>query len=78
MYLATACFILLYFIIALVCYVRQVILIVIIDLLQARGAVLVMIVWWLDLQLPMQSVHITTNFVSSNPSHGEIYLNNIM
>jgi hypothetical protein len=23
--------------------------------------------WWLDLQLPMQSVPITTNFVSSNP-----------
>jgi hypothetical protein len=26
-----------------------------------------------DLQLPMQSVHITTNAVSSNPAHGEVY-----
>ena len=29
--------------------------------------------WWLDLQLPMQSVPITTNVVSSNPAHGEVY-----
>jgi hypothetical protein len=34
---------------------------------------LVVIVWWLDLQLPMQSVHITTNFVSSNPARGNVY-----
>jgi hypothetical protein len=27
----------------------------------------------LDLQLPMQSVPITTNVVSSNPVHGEVY-----
>jgi len=27
----------------------------------------------LDLQLPMQSVPITTNVVSSNPAHGEVY-----
>jgi hypothetical protein len=27
----------------------------------------------LDLQLPVQSVHITTNIVSSNPVHGEVY-----
>jgi len=27
----------------------------------------------LDLQLPMQSVPITTNVVSSNPAHGELY-----
>jgi hypothetical protein len=27
----------------------------------------------LDLQLPMQSVPITTNIVSSNPTHGEVY-----
>jgi hypothetical protein len=27
----------------------------------------------LDLQLLMQSVHITTNVVSSNPVHGEVY-----
>jgi hypothetical protein len=28
----------------------------------------------LDLQLPMQSVPITTNVVSLNPAHGEVYL----
>ena len=27
-----------------------------------------------DLQLPMQSVTITTNVVSWNPAHGEVYL----
>ena len=27
----------------------------------------------LDLQLPMQSVPITINVVSSNPAHGEVY-----
>jgi len=27
----------------------------------------------LDLQLPMQSMHITTKVVSSNPHHGEVY-----
>jgi hypothetical protein len=27
----------------------------------------------LDLQLPMQSVPITTNVVSLNPAHGEVY-----
>jgi hypothetical protein len=32
-----------------------------------------MIVWLLDLQLSMQSVHITTKVVSSNPDHGEMY-----
>jgi hypothetical protein len=32
------------------------------------------IVWWLDLQLPVQSVPIITNVVSSNPVHGEVYL----
>ena len=26
-----------------------------------------------DLQLPMQSVHITTSVMSSNPDHGEVY-----
>jgi hypothetical protein len=35
-----------------------------------------MIVWQLDLQLPMQSVLITTNVVISNSAHGEVY--NIM
>ena len=32
-----------------------------------------MIVWLLDLQLPVQSVHIATKVVSSNPVHGEVY-----
>ena len=32
------------------------------------GAVVVMIVWWLDLQLPVQSAPITTKVVSSNPT----------
>jgi hypothetical protein len=26
-----------------------------------------------DLQLPVQSVHIATKVVSSNPAHGEVY-----
>ena len=33
-----------------------------------HGAVVVVIVWSLDLQLPIQSVFITTNVVSSNPA----------
>ena len=28
---------------------------------------------WASLQLSMQSVHITTKIVSSNPAHGEVY-----
>ena len=28
----------------------------------------------LDLQLPVQSVHITTKVMSLNPVHGEVYL----
>ena len=32
-----------------------------------------MIIWYLDLQLPVQSVPITTRVVSSNPIHGEVY-----
>jgi len=35
-------------------------------------AVVVVIVWSLDLQLPVQSVPII-KVVSSNPSHGEVY-----
>jgi hypothetical protein len=31
------------------------------------------IVWWLDLQLPLQLVPITTKVVSSNLTHGEVY-----
>jgi len=38
----------------------------------------VVIVSWLDLQLPMQSVNITTNIVSSNPTHGEGVLDAIL
>jgi hypothetical protein len=34
---------------------------------------MVLIVWELDLQLPMQSVPITTNVVSTNPVHGVVY-----
>ena len=37
------------------------------------GAVMVVIVWLLDLQLPMQSVSITANVASSNPAHGKVY-----
>ena len=33
-------------------------------------AFVVMIVWYFDLQLPVHSVPITTNVVSSNPAHG--------
>ena len=36
-------------------------------------AVVVVIVWQLDSQLPMQSVPITTKVVSSNPIHGKVY-----
>ena len=38
-----------------------------------QGTVEVMIVWQLDLQLPMQSLPITTNIVNSNPDHGKVY-----
>ena len=34
---------------------------------------MVVIVWKLDLQLPVQSVPITTSVVSLNPSHGNVY-----
>ena len=37
------------------------------------GVVVVVIVWWLALQLPMQSVPITNKAGSSNPAHGEVY-----
>jgi hypothetical protein len=36
-------------------------------------AVVVAIVWELDLQPPEQSVHIITEVVSSNPVHDEVY-----
>jgi hypothetical protein len=39
-----------------------------------RGNVVVVIVWLLDLQIPVQSVPIiTTKVVSSNLAHGEVY-----
>jgi hypothetical protein len=34
---------------------------------------MVVILWYLDLQLPVQSVPVTTNVVSLNPPHGEVY-----
>ena len=34
---------------------------------------MVVIVWYLDLQLLMQSVPINTKVVSSNPTHSEVY-----
>ena len=34
----------------------------------------VVVIWQLDLQLPMQSVPITTKVVSTNPVHGEVCL----
>ena len=37
------------------------------------GTVMVVIIWWLDLQLPVQSFPITTKVVSVNPIHGEVY-----
>jgi len=40
------------------------------------GVIEAVIVWLLDLQLPMQSVLITTDVVSSNFDQGEVY--NIM
>jgi hypothetical protein len=36
------------------------------------GAVIVVIMWELDLQLPVHSVPITTKVV--NPAHGDVYL----
>ena len=34
---------------------------------------MVVIVWWLVLQLPMRSMPITTKVVCLNPAHGEVY-----
>ena len=36
------------------------------------------IAWNLDLQLPMQSVRITTDVVSSNLDQGEVYTTNVV
>ena len=38
-----------------------------------EGAFLVMIIWSLDLQLPVQSMPITTKVVSSDPIHDEVH-----
>ena len=38
-----------------------------------KGAFVVVIVWSLGLQLPGQSVHITTKVVGSNPAHIEVH-----
>ena len=35
--------------------------------------VLLITIWELDLQLPLQLVHITTDVVSSIPAHAEVY-----
>jgi hypothetical protein len=40
---------------------------------KVKAVVVVVIVWQLGLQLPVQSVHITTKGVNSNPVHGEMY-----
>ena len=34
---------------------------------------MILILWYLDLHLPMQLVPITTNVVSSSPAYGEVY-----
>ena len=38
-----------------------------------KGAIVALIVWLLDLQLPMQLVPITTDVVSLNLNQGEVY-----
>ena len=38
-----------------------------------KAAILFMIVWWLDLQLPVQLMPITIKVVVSNPVHDEVY-----
>ena len=40
----------------------------------AKGAIVVVILWSLYLQLPVQSLPITTKLLSLNPVHGEMYL----
>jgi hypothetical protein len=42
------------------------------------GAVMVMIIWYLDIQLPVQSLPITTNVVNLNPANGRCTRYNIM
>ena len=40
---------------------------------QKKGALIVVSVWYLEIQLPMQSVPITTKFVSSNTASAQVY-----
>ena len=47
--------------------------VVYVEYLMYRGAVVFLIIWWLDLQLPIQSVPINTNTMCSNSSHGGVY-----
>ena len=44
----------------------------------SRGAVIVVIAWFLDLQLPVKSMHITTNVVSSYPAQARCTRYNIV
>ena len=46
------------------------------NIIKKKRAVVAVMKWKLDLQLPMQSVPITTDVVSSNLDQGEVY--NIM
>jgi hypothetical protein len=43
------------------------------ELLYFIRDIMVLIIWLLDLQLPLQSVPITTKVVSLSPAHGEVY-----
>jgi len=43
------------------------------QLTKQRRGVVVVIIWQLHLQLPVQSVPITTKVVSSNPVRDEVY-----
>ena len=38
-----------------------------------QRTVMAVIVWYLNLQIPMQSVPITTEVVSANPAHGKMH-----
>jgi hypothetical protein len=44
------------------------------SVLLVEGVVVFVITWQLDLQLPVQSVLITTNVVSSNPAYDEFWM----
>ena len=52
--------------------------VLILDFLPQQGAIVVVIIWLLDLYLPMQSVPITTNVLSSNPAQARCTRYNIM